>query len=429
MFEYKLQIGCLIAVLYFIAVYLKSTVKTSIPCNRIFDALLVITPWAIIFDGVTAWTVNHMDIVPEWVNLLLHELFFVSMNIVTILVFVYMVNQMIGIESKKMKVLLFLPGIVSTLSIIVTINKLYYVHGKTTNYSMGTPVVCCFASLFVHFLYIFILICWKHKTLEKRKIFSVISFMVISLAILVVQILLPETLISSLLPMIAIVGIYMNFENPSLKRLHRYNEEMVTGFATLVENRDNSTGGHIRRTKGYVRIILKEMKKHHKYRKMLTKAYINNVMNAAPMHDIGKIATPDHILQKPGKLTDEEYDEMKKHAAIGGDIIKETFADLDEPEYQQIAYEVARHHHEKWNGKGYPDGLKGEQIPLHARVMAIADVFDAVSAKRCYRDAMPIEKCFSIIEEGAGTDFDPGLVSMFMDAREIILDYYEKEKD
>ena len=120
---------------------------------------------------------------------------------------------------------------------------------------------------------------------------------------------------------------------------------------------------------------------------------------------------------------------MKKHAPIGGEIIQDTFSDLDEPEYQKIAYEVARFHHEKWNGKGYPEGLKGEEIPLHARIMAIADVFDAISAKRVYRDAMPIDKCFHIIEEGAGSDFDPELVALFLNAREQIEAYYNKEKD
>lgn len=119
---------------------------------------------------------------------------------------------------------------------------------------------------------------------------------------------------------------------------------------------------------------------------------------------------------------------MKEHAAVGGDIIRKTFADLDEPDYQKIAYEVARYHHEKWNGKGYPDGLQREEIPLHARIMAIADVFDAVSAKHCYRDAMPVETCFKIIEEGAGEDFDPNMVSMFLGAREKVMVYYERHR-
>ncbi len=230
----------------------------------------------------------------------------------------------------------------------------------------------------------------------------------------------PQLLLTSVCVTVILLGIYMNFENPAYRRLEYYNSEVVTSFAALVENRDNSTGGHIKRTARYVNIILDKMVKSGRYKKILTKDYITNVINAAPMHDIGKIATPDAILQKPGKLTKEEYDIMKKHAAQGGKIIEETFGELDEPEFLKIAYEVARFHHEKWNGTGYPDGLSQEGIPLHSRVMAIADVFDAVSAKRCYRDAMPLDDCFRIIEEGAGADFDPYLAGLFIDARQEI---------
>ena len=153
----------------------------------------------------------------------------------------------------------------------------------------------------------------------------------------------------------------------------------------------------------------------------MNKDYLVNVSNAAPLHDIGKIATPDYILQKPGKLTDEEFAIMKKHAACGGEIIQDTFKNLDDADFQKIAYEVARFHHEKYNGKGYPQGLSGEQIPLHARIMAVADVFDAVSQKRCYRDAMPLDQCFSIIEKGSGTDFDPQIAKIFLDSKDEVV--------
>lgn len=119
---------------------------------------------------------------------------------------------------------------------------------------------------------------------------------------------------------------------------------------------------------------------------------------------------------------------MKQHSARGSEIISQTFAGINNPDFLKVAYEVARYHHEKWNGKGYPEKLSGEEIPLHARIMAIADVFDAVSAKRCYRDAMPIEKCFQIIEEGSGRDFDPKLVEMFMSAKAEIIEYYLENK-
>ena len=151
---------------------------------------------------------------------------------------------------------------------------------------------------------------------------------------------------------------------------------------------------------------------------MLTKDYITNLLKAAPMHDIGKISVPDAVLQKPGRLTDEEFAEMKKHAANGGDIIRETFRNLGNEEFRKMAFEVARYHHEKWNGRGYPDGLRRKEIPLCARIMAVADVFDAVSEKRCYRDAMPMDKCFEIIEQGSGQDFDPLIAEIFLDIRD-----------
>lgn len=429
MFEFKLQLGCLIIVLYIIISYVKATYDKKVPCNPIFDALLVVVPWSILFDGVTAWTVNHMDVVPMWLNMWLHGLFFICMNVVSVLIFVYMVNQTIDIHGKKKFMLVLLPGMISFILILLNMKNLYFVEGKTTNYSMGISVIVCYTAIFIHFLMILTLIIWKHHALEKRKIANILFFMLLCMTLLIAQILNPEILLSSLIPTITILGFYLNFEDPSLRRLQLYNADMVTGFATLVENRDNSTGGHIKRTRGYVKILLKQMSKHPEYAAVLSKDYKENVLNAAPMHDIGKISTPDYILQKPGKLTEDEYVIMKEHAPTGGEIITTTFADLDDPDYQKIAYEVARFHHEKWNGKGYPDGLSGVEIPLHARIMAIADVFDAVSAKRVYRDAMPIEKCFKIIEEGAGADFDPVLVTLFLEAKDEIIKYYNKEKD
>ena len=201
-------------------------------------------------------------------------------------------------------------------------------------------------------------------------------------------------------------------------KLSRYHEEMVMGFATLVENKDGSTGGHIKRTTMYVKLLAEELKHRGYYEEELTPDYIKNLCMAAPMHDVGKISVPDVILQKPGRLTAEEYERMKQHAESGGKIVQETFGHLGNEQYARTAYEVARHHHEKWNGKGYPDGLKRKEIPLCARIMAVADVFDAVSEKRCYREAMPLDKCFGIIQEGSGQDFDPVLVEVFLDIRD-----------
>lgn len=146
------------------------------------------------------------------------------------------------------------------------------------------------------------------------------------------------------------------------------------------------------------------------------------------MHDIGKIAVPDVILQKPGRLTKEEFEIIKKHTIDGGRIIDETFGHLGNEEYTKMVYQVARYHHEKWNGKGYPEGLKESEIPLCARIMAVADVFDAISEKRCYRDAMPLEKCFEIISEGSNHDFEPVIADVFLDSREKVEKIYNEKK-
>lgn len=210
--------------------------------------------------------------------------------------------------------------------------------------------------------------------------------------------------------------------------LKHFHKEMVMGFATLVENKDGSTGGHIKRTTTYVRLLAEELRDRGIYKEELTDEYLENLYHAAPMHDIGKIAVPDVVLQKPGKLTEEEYEIIKSHTVKGGAIIKETFGHLENELYSQMAYEVARHHHEKWNGKGYPDGLKRKEIPLCARIMAIADVFDAVSEKRCYRDAMPLEQCFEIIAEGSGQAFEPLLAEVFLEIRDKVEIEHAKEK-
>lgn len=244
------------------------------------------------------------------------------------------------------------------------------------------------------------------------------SFLFISLLILISQVIFPEILISSLVPAFSLIALYINIEDPVLRRMKNYNSEIVTSFANLVESRDSSTGSHVKRTKSYVKIILDEIKTNSLYSSIMTKDFEDKMMNAAPMHDIGKISIPDTILQKPGKLTDEEYSVMKKHSVLGGEIIQEIFKDMDDKEFLNIAYDVTRYHHEKWNGNGYPEGLVGKEIPFSARIMAIADVFDAISAKRCYRDAMPLEKCFAIIKEGKGVDFDPVLTDLFLNARE-----------
>ena len=212
-------------------------------------------------------------------------------------------------------------------------------------------------------------------------------------------------------------------------QLARYNRNMIYGFATLVENRDENTGGHIKRTSLYAKLLAEELKKDSVYAGEITDEFINCISLVAPLHDIGKIAIPDSILQKPGKLTPEEFDVMKTHSVKGEKIIKETFYHIGDEYYRNMAYDIARAHHEKWNGKGYPNGISGKDIPLSARIMSVADVFDAVSEKRCYRDAMPLDKCFAIIEEGRDSDFDPVIVDAFMNIKDEVIKVHNKNME
>jgi HD-GYP domain-containing protein (c-di-GMP phosphodiesterase class II) len=165
-----------------------------------------------------------------------------------------------------------------------------------------------------------------------------------------------------------------------------------------------------------------QMRKDGAYTDQLTDEFCEDVVNSAPLHDIGKIQVPDAILNKPGKLTDEEFDIMKTHAAAGGEIIDQAIAAVSEEDsgYLKEARNLAAYHHEKWNGKGYPDGLSGEEIPLSARIMAVADVFDALVSKRSYKDGFPFEKAVGIIEEGSGSHFDPKIVDSFLKAQDEI---------
>ncbi|MCM1268270.1 MAG: HD domain-containing protein [Bacteroidales bacterium] len=191
---------------------------------------------------------------------------------------------------------------------------------------------------------------------------------------------------------------------------------MIAMMADLVESRDGNTGGHIKRTAKFVEIIADTLKKKNRFSDILTTEYLSDMVVAAPLHDIGKIHIPDAILNKPGRLTDEEFAVMKSHAAAGRDLLRQAEDQMGRSAYLDMAVEMAAYHHEWWNGEGYPDGIKEEEIPLCARIMAVADVFDALTSKRCYKDAMPLKKAYAIIREETGTHFDPTVAEAFFAA-------------
>lgn len=202
---------------------------------------------------------------------------------------------------------------------------------------------------------------------------------------------------------------------------------MVLGMADMVENRDNNTGGHIKRTSEVVKIFSDKLMPYcDKFG--VDKTFLSLVVKAAPMHDLGKIAISDAVLRKPGKYTKEEYDEMKKHSTEGARIVKNILNGIEDDKFVQITTNIAHYHHEKWNGEGYPSGIAGEDIPIEARIMALADVFDALVSKRCYKDAYSYDKAFEIIEESLGTHFDPKLGKIFLTCKKELETLYESMK-
>ena len=199
-------------------------------------------------------------------------------------------------------------------------------------------------------------------------------------------------------------------------------DNLIMSMATMVESRDNSTGGHIRRTSEGIRLLTAEIQADGAF--ALTESFCKNLIKAAPMHDLGKIAVDDAVLRKPGRFTPEEFEKMKAHAAEGARIVHEILKGTDDTDFQRIAENVAHYHHERWDGSGYPEGLKGEEIPIEARIMAIADVYDALVSKRVYKESMPFDKANDIILEGMGKHFDARLEPYYLRARPKLEAYY-----
>jgi putative two-component system response regulator len=192
----------------------------------------------------------------------------------------------------------------------------------------------------------------------------------------------------------------------------------IHSLASLAETRDNETGGHILRTQHYVQALAERLTRHPQYAEALDPATVDLLFKSAPLHDIGKVGVPDAILLKPGKLTDEEFEIMKTHAQLGYEALvkaEDVFALDHKPNFLAHAKDIALTHHEKWNGKGYPKGLAGEGIPISGRIMAVADVYDALICKRVYKDAFPHEKAAAIIKEDSGSHFDPQVVDAFLE--------------
>jgi len=199
------------------------------------------------------------------------------------------------------------------------------------------------------------------------------------------------------------------------KELAAIQDVTILAMASLAETRDNDTGNHIRRTQYYLELLANYLKNHDRFRRFLSDHTISMLFKSAPLHDIGKVGIPDRILLKPGRFEPHEFEIMKTHCKLGRDAIQHAEDQLGlEVEFLKFAKEIAYGHQEKWDGSGYPEGLAGDNIPISARLMAVADVYDALISRRVYKEGMPHTKAVSIIAEGRGSHFDPDIVDAFM---------------
>jgi len=231
------------------------------------------------------------------------------------------------------------------------------------------------------------------------------------------------------------------------RELERYNHELealvqekvrdieeshlstILAMVKLTEYRDVGTGMHIERTRTLCRMLAAKLAEHPEYDGLLSPEYSETIYNAAPLHDVGKVGVPDGILLKPGRLTEDEWEVMKTHSEIGAETLREVRKKYVSNAFVNMGIEIARFHHEKWDGSGYPEGRKGEAIPLSARIMAVADVYDALRTRRPYKEPFSHEESFSILQKDSGSHFDPLLIEVFAQLEDEIKELYSRCAD
>lgn len=213
------------------------------------------------------------------------------------------------------------------------------------------------------------------------------------------------------------------------KEISRTQDVAIFCMTSLAETRDVETGMHIRRTQHYVRALAEHLNSHARFHQHLNDDFIELLFKSAPLHDIGKVGVPDRILLKPGKLNADEWQEMKRHTEYGKAAIDNAEKEYGPSPFLSVAQEIAYYHHERWDGCGYPEGLKGEAIPLSARLMAVADCFDALISERVYKKAHSFQEAIAIIRDGRGSHFDPDIVDAFLVLQSVFIDIAQRFSD
>ena len=365
--------------------------------------------------------------------------------ITTVIEFIYFINQD---RCKKLLTfsLLISISIYSVFLILSPFYGCYYIVHENNTFTHGPFIFIPYILQISLYVMLIVYLLANRKSLNSSRVIAIITFIIFPQIAQFIQFIKPGLYLVSTGYSITFLVMFI-FENYRLEesldytefeldeKAHELKEKVseierskltvikmqnhtIESLSNLVENRDEDTGEHVRRTRAYVELLAVQLMKNNHYSDILNPRYIRFLKRAAPMHDIGKIVVPDAILKKPGRLTEAEFKEMMRHATEGGRIVHEILDDYEDPEYIQITADIAKYHHEKWNGTGYPDKLKGEAIPLCARIMAIADVFDALVSPRVYKSPMSYEEAFTIIEEGSGVHFDPIIAQEFFNIKE-----------
>lgn len=215
----------------------------------------------------------------------------------------------------------------------------------------------------------------------------------------------------------------------SYERIRRITHSSIFALAKLAESRDGETGSHLRRIQAYCRVLCERLRHEEKHREVLSERFIADLVDSAILHDIGKVGIPDSVLFKPGKLGQDEYETMKEHAILGGRALEEAARETGEESFLSVGRDVAYYHHERWDGSGYPAGLKGEQIPLAARIISIADVYDALTSERRYKKTYSHEEACAMLSQESGQKFDPELTRAFLEVEDAIREIREQDPD
>ena len=417
---FKSQIICFMFLIYLTYCYIHNHSKKDKQRTRAYLLLLTTAFVNLGLDIATVYTVNHLETVNSTLNMILHLLFIISIPTMMMFLFQY-IMELCGLKMNK--VVLYLPYIVGICIATATITELEYRIGNYTNYSMGYSAYALYGVGYAYFIFSIAVFVKRKRFITKRNQQILLIANILVFITLIIQTIFPEVLITCFIPTFMLLVLYQSMENGIDESKDKQQRAMIHALADIVESRDNNTGGHIKRTSKYVELIAQELRKTKLYDNVLSQDYIDALILAAPMHDIGKVAIPDKILQKQGKLTNEEYEIMKTHTTEGARLIEQSLK-IENDFCKKMIYEVVYYHHEKWNGKGYPTGKKEDEIPLGARIMAVADVFDAVSQNRCYREAMSLDESFEIIRKGIGTDFDPSVVQCFLNNKDTVIKIY-----